>query len=112
MVEISKYALPEMARVFRALADENRLAILQLLRRRCGSACDVSEQGAQQTVSEIAEEFDLALSTVSHHIKELRNAGLILCEKQGQRVHCSMNYEMLAKAESFLQRSAKERQAT
>jgi ArsR family transcriptional regulator len=100
-----------MARLFKALADENRLAILQLLRQRCGPACDVSAVGAQQTVSEIAEEFDLALSTVSHHIKELRNAGLILCDKHGQRVHCSINYEMLATAESFLRQSPNERAA-
>lgn len=111
MIESSKYDLGEMVRLFKALADENRLAILQLLRQRCGLACDVSALDAQRTVSEIAEEFDLALSTVSHHIKELRNAGLISCDRQGQRVHCSINYEMLAKVEAFLRRPAKKRTA-
>jgi len=40
-------------------------------------------------VSKIAEEFEMSLSTVSHHLKELRNAGLIVCEKRGQSVHCA-----------------------
>ena len=58
----------------------------------------------ERTVTEIAKEFDLALSTVSHHLKELRNAGLILCEKQGQRIHCRIDEEMLASLHDFLVR--------
>jgi DNA-binding transcriptional ArsR family regulator len=91
-----------LARVFKALGDENRLAIFQLLRERCAGGCEVSEDGADRTVSEIAKDFDLALSTVSHHLKELRTAGLILCEKRGKQVHCRVNSRLLGDLEAFM----------
>ncbi len=91
-----------LARVFKALGDENRLAIFQLLRERCAGGCEVSEDGVDRTVSEIAKDFDLALSTVSHHLKELRNAGLILCEKHGKQVYCRANSALLEDLERFM----------
>ena len=94
----------EAVRAFKALADENRLAIFELLRERCtDDGCDTTEVGIERTVSEIAKRFDLALSTVSHHLKELRSAGLVICEKHGQRVHCSVNWEVLKSLQGFLQ---------
>lgn len=92
----------ELARIFKALSDPNRLAILQLIRARCRSGCRLSEESQGHSVSEIAEQFDLALSTVSHHLKELKNAGLIKCEKQGQCVYCAPNDEALKKIEEFV----------
>lgn len=90
--------------MFKALSDPNRLAILQLLRDRCGRGCRVSADEERNTVSEIAEEFRLSLSTVSHHLKELRNAGLIRCEKRGQWVFCSPNEEILRSIREFSER--------
>jgi ArsR family transcriptional regulator len=92
----------QLARVFKALGDENRMAIFQLLRERCAGGCELSEAGADRTVTEIAKGFDLALSTVSHHIKELRNAGLIICEKQGKQVYCRVNLALLNDLERFM----------
>ena len=91
-----------LARVFKALGDENRLAIFQLLRERCAGGCQVSEDGADRTVTEIAKDFDLALSTVSHHLKELRNAGLVICEKRGKQVYCRVNEMLLQDLEAFM----------
>jgi DNA-binding transcriptional ArsR family regulator len=34
----------------------------------------------------VAEKFDISLSTISHHIKELRAAGLVRCEREGQSI--------------------------
>ena len=96
------YAAKGLARVFKALWDENRLAIFQLLRERCAGGCEVSEDGANRTVTEIAKDFDLALSTVSHHLKELRNAGLIICEKRGKQVYCRVNSVLLKDLEDFV----------
>lgn len=92
----------KLARVFKALGDENRLAIFQLLRERCAGGCEVSKNGIDRTVSEIAKDFDLALSTVSHHLKELRNAGVIICEKRGKQVYCRVNSALLRDLESFM----------
>ena len=94
-------ATGSLARVFKALGDESRMAIFQFLRERCGSGCRVTDEGTERTVSEIAKAFDLALSTVSHHIKELRNAGLIRCERDGQRVYCSVNEKLLRDLKGF-----------
>jgi len=104
VVEISegRDAAGGLARVFKALGDANRLAIFQLLRERCAGGCTVSEQGIDRTVSEIAKDFDLALSTVSHHLKELRNAGVIICEKRGKQVYCRVNSALLRDLESFM----------
>ena len=104
LVEISERpdAVKGLARVFKALGDENRLAIFQLLRERCAGGCEVSEDGVDRTVSEIAKAFDLALSTVSHHLKELRNAGVILCEKHGKQVYCRVNSALLKELGSFM----------
>jgi ArsR family transcriptional regulator len=101
--KINQPKIRDLARIFKALSDENRLAVFQLLRERCGSGCSLSEEQAGSCVSEIAEHFDLALSTISHHLKELRNAGLIVCEKRGQWVHCRPNDAVLKQVERFLQ---------
>jgi ArsR family transcriptional regulator len=92
----------ELARIFKALSDPNRLAILLLMRERCQGGCRLSTDDEGSSVSEIAEKFDLALSTVSHHIKELRNAGLIVCEKRGQWVHCAPNEQAIKKIADFV----------
>jgi len=93
-----------LARIFKALSDGNRLAIFRAIRKgyRC---CEVKPDGSEEpignTVSEIAENFDLSLSTVSHHLKELRGAGLIVCERRGQWVYCRPNPEVLEQIEEF-----------
>ena len=90
----------ELAQIFRALADPNRLAIFQLVRERGSRVRTVEE--AENSISKIAREFDLSLSTVSHHLRELRNAGLIRCEKRGQTVYCTPAAEALNEIERFL----------
>jgi len=90
----------DLAGVFKALGDPNRLAIFELIRQRCGPGCVPTDDPAT-TVSRLAEEFELTLSTVSHHLKELRRADLIRCEKRGQQVFCSVNEQMLRTMENF-----------
>jgi len=90
--------------VFKALSNEHRLAIFELIRQeelkcqvRC---CDISEGGS--CVCDIASNFGLSQSTVSHHLKELRNAGLIELEKRGVWVYCRVNHDTLREADEFL----------
>lgn len=90
----------DLAGVFKALADPNRLAIFELVRER-GSGVHTVED-AENSISKIAREFDLSLSTVSHHLKELRNAGLIHCEKHGQTVYCTPVPDALEAIATFL----------
>jgi ArsR family transcriptional regulator len=92
----------DLARIFRALGDPSRLAIFELVRSCCNEDTGHSAADLKNSVSEIAREFDLSLSTVSHHLKELRTAGLILCERRGQHIFCSTNPDALAVVDVFL----------
>ena len=95
-----------LARIFKALSDPNRLKIIQLLRECCPSGCRLSDADEQNSVSAVADRLDISLSTVSHHLKELRNAGLIVCEKRGQTVYCAPNEEVLGKLVDFVKQRA------
>lgn len=92
----------DLAKIFRALGDPSRLAIFQLVRECCREDAGHSTDELRNSVSEIAGQFNLSLSTVSHHLKELRSAGLIKCERQGQHIFCSVNPEVLVEVERFI----------
>ena len=94
--------LVDVARVFRALADPTRLAIFQMVRGCRAEGC--SQQDASNSISRIASHFDVSLSTVSHHMKELRNAGLIQCYRRGQTRYCAPDPAVLRLLEDFLLR--------
>jgi len=91
--------MADMAKVFKALSDPTRLAIFELV-RKCGTEGCTEDQAAD-SLSQIAERFGLSLSTVSHHVKELRGSGLITCEKDGQRLHCWVDPDVLTELEQF-----------
>lgn len=65
----------ELARLAKALGHPARVAILRLLLRRESCVC-----------GEIVDELPLAQSTVSQHLKQLKEAGLIRGEVEGPRV--------------------------
>jgi ArsR family transcriptional regulator, arsenate/arsenite/antimonite-responsive transcriptional repressor len=92
----------DLAKIFRALGDPSRLAIFELVRRSTQEDHDLLAGDLRNSVTEISNQFDLSLSTVSHHLKELRQAGLIHCERQGQHIFCSVDDEALADVEQFL----------
>jgi DNA-binding transcriptional ArsR family regulator len=94
--------MTDMVKIFKALSDPTRLAIFELV-RSCGTdGC--TERDANDSLSQIAERFGLSLSTVSHHVRELRNAGLISCEKRGQRLFCTVDAQVLDQLEQFATR--------
>jgi len=73
------------ARLFRALGDETRLAILKQLRER-GEVC----------ACDFLACCDLAQPTVSHHLRVLREAGLVNSEKRGLWVYYTLNKQRVA----------------
>ncbi|MFQ5938320.1 MAG: ArsR/SmtB family transcription factor [Acidiferrobacterales bacterium] len=83
----AKYAesLPEswakFARFFSALGDPTRQKILL-----------VFESNEEICVNEIARLFKLSRPAISHHLRVLRNAELLLCEKRGKEVYYRVNY--------------------
>ncbi len=88
----------DRVKLLKALGQENRLAIFELLRRQ-ELACDGGEGGC--SVGDIAQQFNLSLSTVSHHLKELKEAGLIKCEQRGQYSYCLVNAEAVQELRRF-----------
>lgn len=65
----------EDARIFKALSDENRLSILELLKD--------GEKGA----SVISEKMNISQPTLSHHMKILTDAGIVEYRKEGKCVY-------------------------
>jgi len=62
-----------MARVAKALGDPIRLRLVDVLRRHAGKVC----------VCELTPLFDVGQPTVSHHLKVLRDAGIVASERRG-----------------------------
>ncbi|GAA0636208.1 metalloregulator ArsR/SmtB family transcription factor [Kutzneria viridogrisea] len=68
----------ELARVFKALADPVRLRLLSLI---------ASHAGGEACVCDLTDAFDLTGPTISHHLKVLREAGIIDGERRGTWVY-------------------------
>ena len=69
---------------FKALSNETRLGVFEHIRLGLGQAS--LDQELRPSVCNVASNFNISLSTISHHIKELRNADLVRCERQGQTI--------------------------
>jgi ArsR family transcriptional regulator, arsenate/arsenite/antimonite-responsive transcriptional repressor len=68
----------ELAVVFKALGDPVRLRLLSLIGAR---------EGGEVCVCDLTSAFDLSQPTISHHLKLLREAGLIDSERRGTWVY-------------------------
>ncbi len=77
-------------RLFRAIADKNRLQILQML--KSGEKC----------VCEIWKHLDLSQNLTSHHLKVLKDLNLISSRKEGLWVFYKINKTELSKLNSLL----------
>jgi ArsR family transcriptional regulator, arsenate/arsenite/antimonite-responsive transcriptional repressor len=80
------------ARLLKALADPTRLRILSLLSRHEGEVC----------VFEIVESFTLEQPTISHHLRILRDAGLVDCRKKGLWAYYYVRREALSRAQDVI----------
>ena len=65
--------------VFKALNDPTRREILELLK-------DID-----LTAGEIADQFNISKPSISHHLDLLKQAGLVIANKDGQFIHYSIN---------------------
>ncbi|MFC5950241.1 ArsR/SmtB family transcription factor [Pseudonocardia lutea] len=68
----------ELARVFKALGDPVRLRLLSLI---------ASHEGGEACVCELTGVFDLKGPTISHHLKVLKEAGLITGDRRGTWIY-------------------------
>ncbi len=103
MSNYRKYNLDALAGMFKALSSPHRLAILLRLVECCGAgkACGPDEE-MSACVGELGRDLGIVPSTVSHHIKELRQAGLIRLQRRGQHVLCRVDADVLRALADFL----------
>jgi ArsR family transcriptional regulator len=104
---------PDLARMYKALGDPTRLRILDFLRARC-CAVAVGEGGDVHrvegpSVGEVCchiTGLEKINSTISFHIRELRDAGLISVEKRGKFMICDVDRAALTRLAEHLSEAA------
>ena len=80
------------ANTFKALSDPTRLTILELLRK------------GDLTAGQIAAHFDMSKPSISHHLAQLKQAGLVFDERRGQTIVYSLNTSVVEDVMSWLLR--------
>jgi ArsR family transcriptional regulator len=83
----------EFARVFKALADPVRLRLLSLI---------ASHAGGEACVCDLSGAFELTGPTISHHLKVLRESGLVISEKRATWVYYRVRAEVLERLSAVL----------
>ncbi|MCO6003999.1 metalloregulator ArsR/SmtB family transcription factor [Actinoallomurus purpureus] len=83
----------ELAPLFKAIGDPVRLRLLSLI------AC---HEGGEACVCDLTAAFDLTAPTISHHLKVLKQAGLIDSERRGTWVYYWINPGVLARLSALL----------
>ena len=89
----------QLARVFKALGDPVRLRLLSMI---------ASHPKGEACVCDLTAAFDLSQPTISHHLKLLRQAGLITAERRGTWVY----YRLIPETTDRLARILTRRTAT
>ena len=84
----------DLARMFKALSDPVRLRLLSLI---------ASHEGGEACVCDLTGPFDVSQPTISHHLKVLREAGLVGSERRGTWVYYWVLPPALAKLAALLQ---------
>ena len=78
------------ADAFKALSDETRLEIVDMLSKGEICAC------------RILESFEITQPTLSYHMKILCGCNLVKCRKQGSWIHYSLNRDMIIELRDFM----------
>jgi len=84
-----KYGHAEFVPIFKALSDETRLKVLEML--SCGELC----------ACKILEQFHITQPTLSYHMKLLTGCGLVTGRRDGSWMKYSLNVERFAEIQDF-----------
>ena len=85
----------DLTRFFKALGDETRLRLVILLTQQ--------EPGGALCVGRLAQELGVTASSVSQHLRVLKDLGLVHAERRGYRIHYFLNQERLASYRELIQ---------
>jgi ArsR family transcriptional regulator, arsenate/arsenite/antimonite-responsive transcriptional repressor len=90
--DIEREHAERMGSVARALGDPIRVQLVDVLRKHAGEVC----------VCELVPLFDLSQPTVSHHLKVLREAGIVGSERRGLWAYYYVNPDSLEELSAWL----------
>ena len=90
--DVERREAEQMARVAKAIGDPIRFQLVDVLRKHAGEVC----------VCELVPLFDLSQPTVSHHLKVLRQAGIVGSERRGLWAYYYVNPEGLDELSAWL----------
>ncbi|MEO8286027.1 MAG: metalloregulator ArsR/SmtB family transcription factor [Chloroflexota bacterium] len=92
LLRIKTEEISSSVRLLSALADPTRLGIVTMLSGLDEPLC----------VCDIVTQFDLGQPTISHHLKVLREVGLVGCEKRGLWVYYWLNRDVFSGVTAYL----------
>ena len=90
--DVERAHAQRMATIAKALGDPIRLTLVDVLRKHAGKVC----------VCELVPLFDVSQSTLSHHLKKLRDAGIVDSERQGLWAYYYVNPDELEELSQWL----------
>lgn len=90
---LSQQRAAELSQVFKALADPVRLRVLSLI---------ASHAGGEVCVCDVTAAFELTGPTISHHLKVLRESGLITGQRRGTWIYYRVHTEVLGRLSALL----------
>ena len=90
--DVERVTAERMGAVAKALGDPVRIQLVDVLRRHAGKVC----------VCELVPLFDLSQPTVSHHLKVLRDAGVVDSERRGLWAYYYVRREALEELSRWL----------
>lgn len=82
----------EYANIFKALSDETRVEILEMVSKEKLCAC------------KILERFNITQPTLSHHMKKLCEVNLVICEKDSKWSYYQINPEKIKEINEFIKK--------
>ena len=89
MIQVPEYA--QITKLFKALGDDNRIKIMNLLR------------GGEKCGCELLEAMNISQSTLSHHMKILCDVGIVRSRREGKWMYYSICCQCAQKAREIFQ---------
>lgn len=90
---LSEEVAAQLAPMFKALGDPVRLRLLSLIAASGDEAC----------VCDLTDEFELGQPTISHHLRILREAGMVTSERRGTWVYYRLHPDVLPRLGALLE---------
>src|SRR3954452_9908561 len=92
--DVERREAERLAKAAKALGDPIRLQLVDVLRKHAGEVC----------VCELVPLFDLSQPTISHHLKVLRDAGIVKSERRGLWAYYYVEPEAVTELSHWLER--------